>query len=55
MSSSLPPLRLDLENISRLYTASAAIQLVGVYVDTHSEEIEIVRKTCRDFIMLSHL
>lgn len=50
-----PSLRLDLENTSRIYAASASLQLIGVYVDTHTEETEIVRKTCREFIMLSYL
>jgi hypothetical protein len=54
-ATSIPALRLDIENTSRLYTTSASIQLVGVFVDTHSEETEIVRKTCRDYIMLSYL
>jgi hypothetical protein len=54
-AAALPILRLEVENMSRLYTTTASIQLVGVFVDTHSEETEIVRKTCRDFIMLSYL
>jgi hypothetical protein len=53
--AAVPPLRLDIENQSKIYTASASLQLVGVFVDTHLEETEIVRKTCRDFIMLSSL
>ena len=53
--AAVPPLRLDIENLSKIYTASASLQLVGVFVDTHLEETEIVRKTCRDFIMLSSL
>jgi hypothetical protein len=54
-ANTIPALQLDVENTSRLYTTSASIQLVGVFVDTHSEETEIVRKICRDFIMLSYL
>ena len=54
-ANTIPALQLDIENTSRLYTTSASIQLVGVFVDTHSEETEIVRKICRDFIMLSYL
>lgn len=50
-----PTLRLDMENTSRIYTAAASLQLIAVYVDTHTEETEIVRKTCRELIMLSYL
>ena len=53
--AALPELRLEIENLSKIYTTTASLQLVGVFVDTHSEETEIIRKTCRDFIMRSYL
>ncbi len=48
-------LYLILDNLSRIYPARANIQVVSVFVDSHEEETEITRKTCREFIMLSYL
>lgn len=48
-------LYLSLDNLSRFYPAKANIQVVSVFVDSHEEETEITRKTCREFIMLSYL
>jgi hypothetical protein len=48
-------LYLSLDNLSRIYPARANIQVVSVFVDSHEEETEITRKTCREYIMLSYL
>ncbi|MBM3442371.1 MAG: hypothetical protein FJX89_06680 [Bacteroidetes bacterium] len=46
---------LELENLSKVYGCQTQVDVVGLYTESHEEELEVEEKTCREYIKLSFL
>jgi hypothetical protein len=52
-SKSAPSVKLKIENQSRVYDYQTLVNVVGIYADSHEEEVALVEKTCVEYVMLS--